>query len=322
MKSPSEAKFGLGLAALGRPDYINLGHGQDFAQSRSVEHLEQRTHTLLDAAWHAGIRYFDTARSYGLAEQFLSNWLADNESKTSGLMIGSKWGYTYAANWQKDAKVHEVKEHSLERLEKQWQESYELLGHHLDFYLVHSATMESGILENQVVLQKLATLKQQNIMVGLSVSGTEQAEILRRALALNIDGQRLFDVIQVTYNLLERSATQQLQQAHESGVLVVIKEGLANGRLTSRNTTDNDYLADIQQVAFTYNTSIDTLSLAAIAQQPFVDIVLSGASTLEQLNSNLKAQTLESNESLFDKLCEISQTPTAYWNARAKLHWN
>ena len=30
---------------------------------------------VLDAAYGAGVRYFDAARSYGRAEQFLGSWL-------------------------------------------------------------------------------------------------------------------------------------------------------------------------------------------------------------------------------------------------------
>ena len=37
--------------------------------------------------------------------------------------VGSKWGYTYTADWRVDADVHEVKEHSAAVLERQWRES-------------------------------------------------------------------------------------------------------------------------------------------------------------------------------------------------------
>lgn len=70
------SSVGLGLAALGRPGYLNLGHGKDLAGGRSVEALKQHAHRMLDAAWQAGIRYVDAARSYGLAEAFLASWLS------------------------------------------------------------------------------------------------------------------------------------------------------------------------------------------------------------------------------------------------------
>jgi hypothetical protein len=69
------SEMGLGLAAIGRPGYINLGREQDLGPDRSVEAFRQRAHDLLDAAYAGGVRYVDAARSYGLAEEFLGSWL-------------------------------------------------------------------------------------------------------------------------------------------------------------------------------------------------------------------------------------------------------
>lgn len=71
----SQSQLGLGLAALGRPGYINLGHAEDLDGDYNVAAMESHCHAVLDTAWAAGIRYFDAARSYGRAEQFLSRWL-------------------------------------------------------------------------------------------------------------------------------------------------------------------------------------------------------------------------------------------------------
>ena len=43
--------IGLGLAALGRPGYINLGHAQDLSAGRDVAAMEHHAHAVLDAAW-------------------------------------------------------------------------------------------------------------------------------------------------------------------------------------------------------------------------------------------------------------------------------
>ena len=67
------SRIGLGLAALGRPAYITSGR-QDDLPDRSVAGLRARTHAMLDAAYESGIRYFDAARSYGRAEEFLGGW--------------------------------------------------------------------------------------------------------------------------------------------------------------------------------------------------------------------------------------------------------
>src|ERR1700736_3540205 len=86
-------RIGLGLAALGRPAYITTGREVDLGLDRSVESMRQRTETVLDAAYEAGIRYVDAARSYGLAENFLGGWLAQRGVSPEDIVVGSKWGY-------------------------------------------------------------------------------------------------------------------------------------------------------------------------------------------------------------------------------------
>src|ERR671915_482031 len=86
--------LGLGLAAPGRPGYINLGHGGDLAGRTDVEAIERNAHAVLDAAYDAGVRYFDAARSYGRAEGFLASWLDSRGLAPGSVVVGSKWGYT------------------------------------------------------------------------------------------------------------------------------------------------------------------------------------------------------------------------------------
>jgi aryl-alcohol dehydrogenase-like predicted oxidoreductase len=58
------SRLGLGLAALGRPAYINLGRSEDCGHQRSVADLQRPCHDTLDAAYAAGCRHVDAARSY------------------------------------------------------------------------------------------------------------------------------------------------------------------------------------------------------------------------------------------------------------------
>src|SRR3979409_467979 len=117
--------MGLGLAALGRPDYINLGHAADLAGHTDEASLEVAVHTVLDAAYALGVRYFDAARSYGKAEAFLATWLGRRGLGLGEVTIGSKWGYTYTADWRVDAPVHEVKDLSVATLRRQFAETWQ-----------------------------------------------------------------------------------------------------------------------------------------------------------------------------------------------------
>jgi aryl-alcohol dehydrogenase-like predicted oxidoreductase len=318
------SRLGLGLAALGRPGYMTLGHAADLDHRYEPAAMQAHAHSVLDAAYAAGVRYFDAARSYGEGERFLATWLDARGLKPGAVTVGSKWGYTYTAGWKVDAEVHEIKEHSLAVLRRQIAESRALLGKHLSLYNIHSATLESGVLENAEVLNELARLKSDGLCIGLSVTGVKQSETIRRALDVVIDGVPLFDCVQATWNVLEQSAGTALDEAHAAGLGIIVKEALANGRLTERN--DDPAFAATRRVldalAGSLGTTLDALSLAAALAQPRADVVLSGAATVEQVKSNAAAMAVALDEVSLQTLASVAQEPREYWTARAGLRWN
>jgi aryl-alcohol dehydrogenase-like predicted oxidoreductase len=306
------SRIGLGLAALGRPGYINLGHGSDLAGQTDERSLELAAHAVLDAAYAGGVRYFDAARSYGKAEAFLATWLAQRGLGRSEVTVGSKWGYTYTADWRVDAPQHEVKDLSVETLRRQFAESDQLLGSNLRIYQIHSATVDSGVLDDPAVLEELARLRSTGLSIGLTVTGPSQSETIERAL--DAGG---FDSVQATWNLLERAAESALAAAHDAGLGVIVKEALANGRLTVRGA-----VRELAEAATLAGTTPDALALAAVLAQPWADVVLSGADTVEQLSSNLAAVAVEPDPELLGRLGGLREDADAYWQTRAALPWN
>jgi aryl-alcohol dehydrogenase-like predicted oxidoreductase len=280
------ARLGLGLAALGRPGYLNVGHGEELGDDRSVAALRTRTFAVLDAAYTAGIRDFDVARSYGRGEEFLGEWLRAHNP--SGVHVSSKWGYVYTAGWQVDHDPPEVKHHDLATFQRQLNESRENLGEWLGLYQIHSATPESGVLADDELLR---VMQETDLALGISVSGVSQAETIDAALATG-----LFDAVQATWNLHERAATDALVRAHASGLKVIVKEGLANGRLAAQ----------------------DDVALAAALAQPWATVVLSGAASVEVLQSNLRARFAQPP----GELPELVEDSEAYWAHRASMAWN
>jgi aryl-alcohol dehydrogenase-like predicted oxidoreductase len=303
-------RFGLGLAALGRPGYLNLGHGDDLGGDRSPATLERRAHEVLDAAYELGIRYFDAARSYGRGEEFLGRWLRDRAPADA--VVGSKWGYVYTADWQVDADPPEVKHHDAETFRRQLEETRANLGASLALYQIHSATPESGVLENDAVLTELAALRNSGVAIGLSVSGTSQAETIARAVELGI-----FDAVQATWNLHERAAEAALAVAHQAGMAVIVKEALANGRLSPRGKS-----AQLAAAAESLGATADAVALAAVLERPWADIVLTGAASAETLAGNLGALTLEWTRGLGDELRSLTEPSASYWQTRSQLSWN
>ncbi|MBW1599676.1 aldo/keto reductase [Streptomyces sp. JJ38] len=310
------AHIGLGLAAVGRPGYLNLGRDEDLPAERSVDALRERTHQLLDAAYAQGVRYIDAARSYGRAEEFLGQWL-DAHPQAEDLVIGSKWGYAYTANWRTRADVHEVKEHTVAMYETQRAETRALLGDHLDLYQIHSLTPESPALTDRRLHEHLARLAEEGVSVGFSTSGPAQAETIRAALDVKVAGLPLFRSVQATYNLLETSAGPALVEAHDAGLTVIVKEAMANGRLAGPHAPPV-----LRRVAEEAGTTCDALALAAVLGRPWAFVVLSGAATAEQLFTNLHAVAVDLDAEQEAQLEELIEEPEAYWRQRSELPWS
>lgn len=305
-------RIGLGLAALGRPAYITSGRKNDLPD-RSVAGLRARTFAMLDAAYEAGIRYFDGARSYGRAEEFLGGWLAERDHADA--VIGSKWGYRYTGGWRLDVKPQEVKEHSLAMFTAQLAETRALLGDRLALYQVHSLTPESGLLGDPALLAALARLRDDGVIIGLTTSGPFQADTLRRALEVTAGGRPLFSAAQVTWNLLEPSVAPAAAQAAAAGWTILIKEALANGRLAPGGDPAGPP-ARLGALAASRNVSVDEIAIAAALARPWAGVVLSGAVTPGQLQSNLAALAVTDLPPL-----DLAEPPAAYWAERAARPW-
>lgn len=318
------SRLGVGLAALGRPGYMTLHHRRDLDGRYEPEIMEARAHAVLDAAYARGVRYIDVARSYGRGEAFVASWLGPGRRDRDAIVVASKWGYTYTADWRADADTHEVKDHSLVALRRQMRESRDQLGAHLSLYQIHSVTADSTVLRDAPVIDMLAALRATGIRVGLTVSGDRQAPVIRAALDVERDGQPVFDVVQATWNVLERGAESALREAHEAGVGVVVKEVLANGRLVGLSVDPRlaGPLQRLRATASELHTTADAVAIAAALARPWADVVLVGPASVSHLESNLGALALNWGESLDALLEPLTMSSTEYWRMRRGFTWN
>jgi aryl-alcohol dehydrogenase-like predicted oxidoreductase len=213
-----------------------------------------------------------------------------------------------------------VKDHSLGTLRRQAAESRALLGERLNLYQIHSATLESGVLEDRGVLRELARLRDEGLAIGLSVSGPRQTDTIRRALAVDAGGVNTFGEVQATWNVLEPSAGPALAEAHAAGWGVLVKEAMANGRLGPRD--EGPHRAGLDRLAGTHGTSVDAVAMAAVLANPWADVVLSGAVTPRQLRSNASALGLSLAEDELAELQTLAEAPEAYWRTRSELAWS
>jgi len=313
-------QLGLGTAALGRPQYINVR--TESCDNSDLAEFRKQSFAVLEEAYNLGIRYFDTAPGYGLAEELVLEWL--HTKNDNSIKIATKWGYTYTANFDANAKVHEVKEHSLSKLKEQWDFSKQLLPY-LKVYQIHSATLETGVLENKEVLEYLAFLKKEfNLKIGLTTTGTNQVEVIKKALNVLVDGAPVFDLFQVTYNFLDQSLLEISAELVRQNKSIVIKEALANGRVFSNEKYPNykNMYATLEQIAKKHNVGVDAISSKYCAQTIPESTVLSGASTIAQLKQNLEANSFSLSSEEIKTLNALKISKDAYWSERKKLAWN
>ncbi len=320
------SRLGLGLAAVGRPGYITLGRAHDLPTDRTPAALAARTAEVCDAAWSHGVRYFDAARSYGRAEEFLACWLAARAIEPGAVTVGSKWGYRYTADWKIEATVHEEKQLDLARFTTQLGESRAVLGSQLDLYQIHSATAESGCLTDDRLLAAMVEARRSGASraLGVSLSGPTSDRALALALAARVDGERVFDAVQATVNVLEPSLLPLLATAHAEGLGVIAKEVHANGRLTDVNARPEDALlvTRLRAIAADAGAAVATLALAFVLAADQVDVALSGAATAGQLVSHVAALGTTLEPRTIAALRELAEAPQAYWQTRGRLAWS
>jgi aryl-alcohol dehydrogenase-like predicted oxidoreductase len=313
-------KIGLGTAALGRPQYINVR--LESCDNSNLETFRKQSFEVLENAYQSGIRYFDTAPGYGLAEELVLDWLQTKNDNS--IEIGTKWGYTYTANFDANATIHEVKEHSLPKLKEQWIFSKQLLPY-LKVYQIHSATLETGVLENIEVLQELARLKKEhNLKIGLTTTGTNQVEVIEKALTVLVDGEQLFDIFQVTYNFLDQSLLAISDELISQNKQIVIKEALANGRIFSNQNYPHyqKMYALLESLAKKHNVGVDAIALKYCTQTIPKSIVLSGAANTNQLQENVKANSFSLSNDDIKLLNSFKVSTDFYWSERKQLQWN
>jgi aryl-alcohol dehydrogenase-like predicted oxidoreductase len=314
-------KIGLGLAAIGRPEYINIRETNPISKTEKA--FKTNAFEIMDYAYNIGTRHFDTAPSYGKGESFLIEW--SRTRNYPDVVLSTKWGYTYVANWKLGFEgKHEVKEHSLDKLIEQWEVSQNLLPT-LKFYQVHSATLDSGIFENQEVLEHLYFLKKTlDLKIGITSSGANQSEIISEALKIKIEGSSLFDSFQVTYNILDTSTHNILTKILDQDKTIIIKEALANGRIFTNNRYPHykklyNYL---ETIADKYGVGVDAIAMRFIIDNLNPNIVLSGASNKTQLSENLKAFDFKLTKDEIAKFKAFSIPAEKYWDERNQLNWN
>lgn len=246
---------------------------------------KEKAQEIIDYAMGQGINYFDTAYVYhgGASEKFLGEALVDRYPRDS-FYLATK----YLIFASKDYKA--VFEEQLERLHTD----------HVDFYLIHGINnqiaqeyIDSGAVDYFIEQKKAGRITY------LGFSSHSSPETLEK---FTIHHNWDFAQIQLNYfDWLFGSSKAEYEVLERHNIPIMVMEPVRGGRLANLTPETEQLLKEAHP-----EWSIPAWALRFVKNLPQVQVVLSGMSTLSQIQDNIatfsdeKVVTEEDNTLLLD----------------------
>ncbi|UWP84816.1 aldo/keto reductase [Dactylosporangium fulvum] len=284
-------RLGLGCAQLG-----NLYH----------EISDERAAATVDAAWDAGIRYFDTAPHYGLglSERRLGAALRDRprdeytvSTKVGRLLVPTdEGGMDTAEGFVVPATHRRVRDFTRDGVRRSIEDSLDRLSlDRIDIALLHDPEGHTEVAFREG-FPALAELRAEGV-VGAVGAGSKDAGVLTRFVA-----ECTPDVVLVAgrFTLLEQPAREELLPACAAAGVGVLNAGVFNsGLLALEEPHDKlpyeygtapaalvDRARAIAAVCERHGTSLPAAALAFAGSDPAVTAVVVGADSPDQVERN------------------------------------
>lgn len=267
------------------------------AEGEIDEPLAER---MLDKAIAEGVNYIDTAYPYhnGASETFVGKVLKKYDRSSFYLA-------TKLPCWKVD-KLEDVDTIFEEQLGK-------LQTDYIDFYLLHA--LDKGRFRKMVELgcvEKLEELKAQGKIKYLGFSFHDSYDVFEEIL-----NYREWDFCQIQLNYMDANEKEEFQQAgmkgyrltEEKGVPLVIMEPIKGGSLAAFPEDITEKYRSLDPDA-----SVASFALRWVGSLPNVKVILSGMSTMEQVEDNLK--TFADFKPLSEKESETIEEIVALINSR------
>jgi aryl-alcohol dehydrogenase-like predicted oxidoreductase len=272
---------------------------------------EPKTRLVVDAAFDAGVRHFDTADVYGdgASEEFLGRALGTRRNE---VVITTKFGAIAPPDGVRPGSATHVSrscDASLRRLDTDW----------IDLYLLHHPDPQTPIVETLAVLDELKTAGKVR-EIGCSNFTPEQLE--EAAAAARELGMSGFQTVQNSYSLLDRTAeTALVPLCRRLRVPMLPYLPLASGLLTGKyrrgqgvpdgarlgmtllGSQVRDYFPGLlieecfdvvdalQHYAEDHGHTLLELALGWLVSKPYVAGVIAGATSPEQVRANVDAMS-------------------------------
>ena len=307
----------LSRIGLGGGNFGGVGSAPElFGQGES----EEEAFALMDAAWAAGINFFDTAASYGggRSETWVGRWRRD---RGADVILSTKvyWSAIGDPDDRGLARDRVLRENaaSLERLGVE----------RVHMYLTHEPDPETPIRETLEAFDELVRSGKVEAIGASNVSAEQLVEALETSEA---HGLARFAWVQNELNLLAPTAQDGVREiCRREGLGFTPFSPLGGGWLTGKYAQDTPYPAGSrmtlrpdpyqQLVAVQTFRALDafrgfadeletepaTLALAWLLAQPDITAVVIGPRKPEHLRAALAALDLELNEARRDELASV-----------------
>lgn len=198
---------GFGAFKIGRNEGIKYPRNYDLPDEATVERL---LHRLLDL----GVTYFDTAPAYGLSEDQIGKFLSHRRSE---FVLSTKAGETFEQG-------HSTHDFSPEGIRISVERSLRRLRTDvLDVVFLHAPRTDLPVIEKTDAVLSLLKLRERGLIRAVGFSGYSAAAFRRAIDAL--------DAIMVEYHVEDDTLAPILAEAATRGRIVIVKKGLASGRL-------------------------------------------------------------------------------------------
>ncbi len=224
----------------------------------------------------SGMKYIDTSRGYGDSEIKIGKAL--KEGYREKVILSTKW-----APWI--VKIEESDDSSADCVRKRIDESMKRLDvEYLDYYQVwniqnrenyDAAVCKGGFLEG---IQRAMA---EGLVRRTGFTTHDSVENLLSYMP-EIDWA---DIILFTFNILNRSYMPAIKAAHDRGIGTIIMNPVCGGMLNQ----DNPTLAELSQKVGA--TNIADMGIRWLMSQPYVDTIISGISTLEDVDRSVASVT-------------------------------
>ena len=301
---------------------------------------EQTSHAICDAAWDAGIDFFDAAELYpvppnaetfGVTEEIFGRWLKTKPreavivaTKVTG--PGHGW-FTPPVRYGRTA----LDRH---QIIKACDESLQRLGtEYIDLYQTHWP--DHGM-PYEEVLGALSDLRDAGKVRVIGSSNETSWGVMKSLWAADVHGVDRYETVQNNFSLINRRCESELAQVLRQEKLSLLPYSpLGGGVLTGKYNDDrpagarfSDYLSTggerqkrmaqrfvnersiettrrLGEIAESIGTTVTALSLAWSRQHDFVASTIVGATSVAQLDESLAAKDLMLDQETLDRIDEI-----------------